>query len=108
MNDRRTIELRAEHVRYYSDNDEAAFFDWLGKIKCITKTGGHGYTLTMTVQPDLVGQDELRELLGLFHRYHIEKSQLGTLVPPEFSSWFHDKQKYWNADESSRSSDLAE
>jgi hypothetical protein len=71
----------------------------LGKIKCVTGTDGAGYTLSMTVQLDLVDQDALRDLLALFHRYHISKSLLVALVRPEFSAWFHDKEKYWNAEE---------
>jgi hypothetical protein len=98
MNSSSTTELRAEHVRYYSQNDEAAFFDWLAKIKCVTKTVGSGYTLSIMVQLDLVDQDGLRDLLALFHRYHIGKSQLVALVRPEFSAWFHEKGKFWNAE----------
>ena len=98
MSSSSTTELRAEHIRYYSQNDEAAFFEWLGKIKCVTKTGGGGYTLSITVQLDLVDQDGLRYLLALFHRYHISKSQLVALVRPEFSAWFHDKEKFWNTE----------
>lgn len=93
-----TVEIRAEHIRYYSQNDEAAFYEWLEKIRCVTSTGGTGYTLCINVQLDLVDQDALRELLALFHRYHISKSQLGELVRPELKSWFHDQYKFWNSE----------
>jgi hypothetical protein len=100
MNNKSTIELKAEHVKYYSQYDEDAFFGWLGKIECVTETGGKGYTLSITVRTDLVDQGAMRDLLALFHRYHIDKSQLLKLVRPEFASWFHDKEKYWNAENS--------
>ena len=50
------------------------------------------------MQPDLVDKEALRELLALFYRYHIDKSRLAVLVRPEHSSWFYDKEKYWNSD----------
>ena len=95
MSNTQTIELKAESVTYYSQNDETAFYDWLGKIRCVTATGGHGNISTITVQLDLVDEESLRDLLALFHRYHIDKAQLTALDRPEFSSWFHDKRKYW-------------
>ena len=95
MSDTSITELKAEHVIYYSDNDEVAFFEWLGKIKCVTATGGSGYVLSITVQLNLVGDGDLRDLLALFHRYNINKRQLVVLDRPEFHSWFHDKRKYW-------------
>jgi hypothetical protein len=98
MNDTSVVELRAENVIYYSQNDEAAFFEWLAKMPCVIKVDGRGHMLFVRVNPVLVDQYNLRDLLALFHRYKIDMKQLVALDRPEFSSWFHDKEKYWYAE----------
>jgi hypothetical protein len=92
-----TIELHAESVDYYSQKDEDAFFEWLAKIRCVTKIAGSGYILSMTIQLDLVDQDGLRELLAIFHRYGISMSQLAALEQPEWAAWFRSESAYWHA-----------
>jgi len=92
-----TIELHAESVFYYSRKDEDAFFEWLAKIKCVTKIGGRANILSMTIQLVLVDQDALRELLAIFHRYGISMSQLVALERPEWAAWFREPFAYWHA-----------
>lgn len=91
-NQEETVELSTENVTYFSQNDEAALFEWLGKIKCVS-----GYSpITIDVRKDLVDECDLRDILALFHRYNIDKKQLIILERSEFSRWFRgNKDAYW-------------
>jgi hypothetical protein len=81
-------------VRYYSKNDEHAFFDWLRKIKCVTKVHGHRNILTITIINDL-DEDGLRDLIALFYRYRIDMKPLAQFDRPEFREWLHYRRAYW-------------
>ncbi|MFF7943445.1 hypothetical protein ACFZC5_27340 [Nocardia gamkensis] len=62
-------------VWYYSRGDEAAFFSWLDKIPAVRSYEGELRTLYIKV--DATSDDEsVYELVSLFHRYHVEMSQL--------------------------------
>lgn len=89
------IELEATDIRFFSELDEVAFFDWLGKLSCIQKNEGRGNKLYITVNSAIVDEDDLRELLALFHRYGIAMRQLEVFNRPEFAEWFHNKEAYW-------------
>lgn len=95
MSDAETIELRAVGVRFYSEHDEGAFFEWLSKLACIEKCEGHGRILSIFVKANLVDEAALRELLSLFRRYGVELRQLGCFDRPEFSDWFRNPKSYW-------------
>jgi hypothetical protein len=71
-----TIILVAESVWYYSPNDEAAFFEWLDKIDCVSKYDGKGTLLNIYLRANAVNEDALRELRALFGRYDIDTKQL--------------------------------
>lgn len=89
------VEIEATEVRFFSQYDESAFFDWLKKISCVKKSEGRGSTLYILIDRMSVDEDALRELLALFHRYDIDMRQLVTFDCTEFSTWFHNKQAYW-------------
>ncbi len=92
------VRLVVEGVVYYSDNDEAAFFEWLSKMNCIVKVGGEFRELHLMVQIDLVDRNNLLDIIALFYRYKMDIKQILKLDRPEFSSWLHDAQTYWFAD----------
>ena len=89
------VELEATSVRFYSQRDEAAFFEWLKKLTCVERVQGRGLTLYISVDCSLVDEDGLRELLALFRRYGIDKRQLAQLDRKEFSAWLHDPKAFW-------------
>lgn len=91
------IALKAQGVRYWSQNDEAAFFEWLAKVRCVVGREGRGETLYISVDPDKVDEEGLRELLGLFSRYGIDLKQLEAFDTPRFAVWFRDPAAYWHA-----------
>jgi hypothetical protein len=95
MSDASVVELKAESIVYYSQNDEAAFYGWLAKIPCVINVTGRDSMTFMRINVSLVDQYNLRDLLALFHRYKIDMKQLIVFDRPEFSSWFHVDSKYW-------------
>lgn len=89
--------LICKNVIFYSENDEAAFFEWLGKIKCITRFEGARNKLYVHIAVGAVSKQELLELIALFFRYRIDMSQLQAFLTEENREWFYDNKKaYWH------------
>lgn len=96
MKKEKNIELEMAPVGpWFSDEDEAVFFQWLDKIKCVKKYEGHFCTLYIEVDPDLVDKNELREMIALFLRYDVDMKQLAVFDRPEFAGWL----KKWQGSE---------
>jgi hypothetical protein len=95
MNEVNLIELEATGVRFFSEYDESAFFDWLNKLACVQKYEGHGRTLYITVNSEAVDEDALREFLALFRRYGVAMRQLIAFDRDEFAEWFREECAYW-------------
>lgn len=93
-----TLELQVTGVRFFSQGDEEAFFEWLNKLCCIKKCVGHGLTLYISINSSLVDEKGLRELLAIFHRYEIDMSQLIQFDREEFSVWFRNVDAFWCQD----------
>ena len=90
------IELQATGVRFFSQGDEAAFFDWLKKLPMVENIEGRGRTLHIRVNSSAVDEDSLRELLALFHRYGIDLAQLIVFDREDFAEWFRHPDAYWH------------
>ncbi|MBJ6727586.1 hypothetical protein [Geomesophilobacter sediminis] len=90
-----TVILEAQGVVFFSQHDEAAFFEWLGKLDCVTNYEGAGIAIDISVEKDKVDEVQMRELLSLFNRYKINMNELAVLDCPEFSTWLHDEGGYW-------------
>ncbi len=95
MNGIKTVELEVTAVRFFSEFDESAFFEWLDKLACVQKYTGRGKSLYITINSDAVDEDALREFLSLFRRYGIAMQQLVIFDRQEFAEWLHDKRAYW-------------
>lgn len=80
--------LLARRVRFFSPNDEAAFFEWLGKIPCVTAAQGSGDTVYITVDPAAVDDERFMDLFALFRRFGVDREQLRPFDPGRFESWF--------------------
>ena len=91
-----TIELKAKAIQYGSALDEAAFFDWLQKLPCVSGFEGRGDTLYIRIASSKVDKAALRELLALFTRYGVDMKQLAVFDKRKFSRWFRDERKYWH------------
>ncbi len=86
--------LEATLVRYYHENDERAFFEWLSRIKCVKGFDGRGTTLFITLSRK-PNDNDLRELLAFFYRYKIDMRQLARFENDLNRAWFRDRRAYW-------------
>jgi hypothetical protein len=89
------VVLTAKRVWYYSENDEAAFFEWLDKLPCVEKYEGELDVLEIHINQARLDAGSLYELLALFRRYNIDMTQLRVFDRDEFASWFRNPKSYW-------------
>ncbi|MCE8163066.1 MAG: leucine--tRNA ligase [Candidatus Moeniiplasma glomeromycotorum] len=82
------VELVCEKVIFHSQHDENAFFEWIYKIKCISRMKGMGDKDYLFVNKTKISDEDLRELIGLFYRYNIDMSQLAVFLNSENRAWF--------------------
>lgn len=92
---KKNVRFEATNVKFYSDLDEAAFFDWIGKVPAVEGSEGKGRTIFLTVDTDSVDDEALRELIAIFYRYGVSMEQLAVLDERRFAHWFRDKEAYW-------------
>lgn len=86
--------LVATDVVYFSHNDEAAFFEWMGKNKAITSFKGVGSDLLIEFSIG-ASEENVRDIIALFYRYNINMKQLAKLSTKRNSRWFTNKDMYW-------------
>lgn len=87
--------LVATGVLYHSRLDEDAFFGWLKRISCVSEFKGVGRDLWITLRR-APNDDDLRELIALFHRYKVDMRQLAAFETPENSTWFRKPGTFWH------------
>ena len=88
------ITLICKAVTYYSSFDEDLFFEWLKKIKSITKYDGKLDELYFYVASAAISDDDLRELLALFYRYKIKNmEQLKLFLNETNRHWFYERKQ---------------
>lgn len=68
-----------ESTVYWSDGDERAHFDWLGRIASVRSVRGEADRLYLDVDPVAVTADDLRELQAVYRRYDGDLEQLVSL-----------------------------
>ena len=86
------MQLVATGVRYLSQGDETAFFEWLRGIKCVQDVRGEGRSLLIKLSNPPTDED-LRELIGLFYRYDIDMRQLAEFAERE---WVRNPDAFWH------------
>jgi hypothetical protein len=94
MSDRNVV-LNAERVVFYSMTDESSFFEWLARMPFVLDVAGRGLVVEITVDPLMVNDDGLRELIALFQRYRVSMRQLRVFDCEEFSHWFRRRNTFW-------------
>lgn len=62
-------------LKFYSNEDEELFFQWINKIDCIESYKGIGRELQVIVSPEPISFEDFRNLRGIFKRYNLENSQ---------------------------------
>jgi hypothetical protein len=88
--------LTCKRVIFYSQGDEAAFFNWISRIKAIKTVKGVGDEIRLVVPRRRISAESLRDLLALFFRYKVDMGQLSTFATPENGEWFKNPKMYWH------------
>jgi hypothetical protein len=90
------IYLTCKRVKFYSNKDEDAFFEWIKKIECIEKFEAAGDELYLDIASKELHDHDLRDLLALFFRYNIDMKQLQRFLTEDNRKWFFENKKmYW-------------
>ena len=79
---------------FYSENDERAYVDWIGRLSFLSANYPeftHG-TLRMLKRPN---RSELRDLIALFIRYQLPAWQLAVFETAANRGWFRRRGMYW-------------
>ena len=85
---------------YGSQNDEAAFFEWLDKIECVAgysglhEDGSDFVRLELTT--DTPNESDLRDLIALHHRFGREMGRMAQFSTKQNENWFADPKMYWH------------
>jgi hypothetical protein len=88
--------LTWKNINFYSPLDEVVFFEWIKKIDCIDDIKRENNSLFFYIASDEIHDYNLRDLLALFFRYHIDMKQLKRFLMPENKKWFKNKIAYWH------------
>lgn len=72
--------LICKKVFFYSDLDEAMFFDWIKRIKCIAKFEGAGDELYLNLMQNELSYEDMKDLIALCYRYKIKMDQLEKFI----------------------------
>jgi hypothetical protein len=82
------IVLICKPLRFYTNNDEDLFFNWLKKIECIKNYEGVGNSLQLHITSKKISNNDLLELFGLFDRYKFDSKQLAIFKNESNKEWF--------------------
>ena len=80
---------------YYSQADEASFFDRLESISGVLKVKGKRQALEVTLCSRRLSLMALRELLALHFRYRLPMRALAQFETPQNTVWFRHPAAYW-------------
>lgn len=88
--------LICERVRFYSPEDEAAFFGWIERIACVSRVEGRGDQIILHLPTRRVSAIGLRELIALFARYSVDLRQLAEFETSQNREWFRHSAAFWH------------
>ena len=88
------MQIRVQGPTYFSQNDETAMFEWLGRMAVLRDVTGEGYDLIIRLKRAPT-DNQLRDLLALFFRYQMDMRPLAILRTTRNEGWFADQGGYW-------------
>jgi hypothetical protein len=88
------MQIRVEGPTYFSENDETAMFEWLGRISVVQDVTGEGCDLIIRLKRAPT-DNQLRDLLAVFFRYQMDMTPLAALRTAKNESWFSEQDSYW-------------
>ncbi|MFA6065859.1 MAG: hypothetical protein WC707_01615 [Candidatus Babeliaceae bacterium] len=69
MSKRKPLEIKIfPQIFYGHPNDEHLLFEWISKVKCVTKIESY----YLTIRSKRISRDDLKNLVGIFRRYQFE------------------------------------
>jgi hypothetical protein len=80
---------------FHSSVDENAFFSSLNVIVGVTRFTRKPYGLLVDIDMAIFGEQSLRDMVALHHRYGLNMQALRMFETPENHTWFRDKNAYW-------------
>ncbi len=90
-------DLIFKRVRFYSQQDEAHFFNWLESIPAVTEVYGHLDSIIAVVDEGKVDDESLEDFLAIHQRYNADMSQLKLFLTDQNRHWFYDiPTAYWH------------
>lgn len=89
------LKLEIESLMFYSQLDEDAFFSRLSRTPGVVSVEGFLRKINIHVDPSVVDEYSVRELISLFQRYGIDMHQLRKLETEEFTAWMRNRSAYW-------------
>lgn len=88
------MQIRVQGPTYFSQNDETAMFEWLGRMAVLRDVTGEGHDLIIRLKRAPT-DNQLRDLLALFFRYQMDMRPLAILRTTRNEGWFADQGGYW-------------
>jgi hypothetical protein len=89
-------QIRCTAVRFFSSEDEAAFFAWAARIPGVARVFGEGRSVILVLRSQRPSEAALRELLALFHRYKVPMQELAGYENASNTGWFRDPRAFWH------------
>lgn len=86
--------IRVQGPTYFSQNDETAMFDWLGRITVVREVTGEGRDLIIVLRR-APSDNQLRDLLAPFFRYRMDMTPLAAFRTAKNQVWLSDPRNYW-------------
>jgi hypothetical protein len=89
------ITIVADTVIFYSKRDEMAFYTWLDSIPSVGALEHSVRKIFIDLNNDVIPDDDITDLIGLFRRYGLEMRQLERLLTQGNAGWFKDPKAPW-------------
>ncbi len=84
-------------VLFFGHKDEDAFFEWIKKIDWIENYYGSGRDLYLELSGCDMPDENLQDIIALFHRYNVDMKQLKKCLTDSNKTWFYDNKKaFWH------------
>jgi hypothetical protein len=80
---------------FYTEVDEAAFFDWLKAIEGVVGVEEKPYGVLVHLKTMPISDASLRDFIALHHRYRLPMQRLRLFKHDENAHWFCDKNADW-------------
>ena len=91
------IKLICDSASFYSQGDEAIFFNWLNSLEFVQEIKGVSTEIQLFISESEIQDEDLRDLIAIFTRYKIDLKQLAQFKTNTNEYWFYlNKQAFWH------------